>query len=144
MVASTRADEVFGRRNAGTTTADERRAVSDALHEAFKEVLLVPEDDRFHVFYEHEEGFFFHEDVAFGLPRDKGLMCITLSFNDRPAELKQRLYAAIENHLHDRAGVTRDGFALRVLETARENWWVAGRVVNPETGYDTRMTAPTA
>jgi phenylpyruvate tautomerase PptA (4-oxalocrotonate tautomerase family) len=130
--------------HAGTTTADQRRAISDALHEAMKEVLGIPDDDRFHAFYEHEEGFFFHEDVMFGLPRDKGLMCITLSFNNRGAEEKQRLYAAIERHLHDLAGVTRDRFALRVLETARENWWAAGRVVNPETGYDERMSAPTA
>ena len=130
--------------HAGTTTAAQRRAVSDALHAAMKEVLRIPDDDRFHAFYEHEEGFFFHEDVIFGLPRDNGLMCITLSFNNRPAEEKQRLYAAIERHLHDRAGVTRDRFALRVLETARENWWAAGRVVNPETGYDVRMQAPTA
>jgi hypothetical protein len=24
-------------------------------------------------------------------------------------------------------------------ETARENWWAAGRVVDPATGYDERM-----
>jgi hypothetical protein len=27
-----------------------------------------------------------------------------------------------------------------VFETARENWWVAGRVVDLATGYDERMT----
>ena len=29
---------------------------------------------------------------------------------------------------------------LVVLETARENWWAAGRVVNPDTGYDEQVT----
>ncbi len=130
--------------HAGTTTADQRRAVSDALHEAMKEALAIPDDDRFHVFYEHEDGFFFHEDVVFGIPRDTGLMCITLSFNDRPADQKERLYAAIERNLRERAGVARDRIAVRVLETARENWWAAGRVVDPATGYDERMSGRTA
>ncbi|MFD4343526.1 hypothetical protein ACFWQ6_01360 [Streptomyces coelicoflavus] len=29
---------------------------------------------------------------------------------------------------------------LMAVETARENWWAAGRTVDPVTGYDARMT----
>ncbi len=66
-------------------------------------------------------------------------MFITLSFNQRPAEQKERLFAAVVQQLEGRAGVTRDQVVMRILETASENWWASGRVVNPATGYDERM-----
>jgi phenylpyruvate tautomerase PptA (4-oxalocrotonate tautomerase family) len=126
--------------HAGSTTAEKRRAMSGAVHEAMREVLDIPADDKFHLFHEYEEGFFFHEDVIFGLPRDNRLVLITLSFNERPAEVKQRLFAAVVRLMRERAGVTSDQIGMRILETARENWWADGRVVDPATGYDARMT----
>ncbi len=123
----------------GVTTREQRQAISDAVHEAMLEVLGIPGDDRFHVFTEHPAGTIFHEDVVFGIPRDESLMFITLSFNHRQAEQKERLFAAVVRELEGRAGVTRDQVVMRILETASENWWASGRVVNPATGYDERM-----
>lgn len=128
--------------HAGSTTAQDRRNISDAIHEALKETLGIPDDDRFHTFTEYEDGYFFHEDVVFGLPRDNRLMLVSLSFNDRSAEVKAELFRALVRRMAEHAGVTSDRFAVRIVETARENWWADGRVVNPETGYDERMTVP--
>ncbi|AGL16453.1 tautomerase family protein [Actinoplanes sp. N902-109] len=58
----------------GVTTADQRRAISDAIHAAMVEVLVIPPDDRFHFFHENPEGTMFHDDVAFGKPRSNRLM----------------------------------------------------------------------
>jgi phenylpyruvate tautomerase PptA (4-oxalocrotonate tautomerase family) len=124
----------------GVTTRDQRKAISDAIHASLVETLAVPADDRFHFFHEFPEGSLFHEDVVFGVPRSEELMCITLSFNNRTAETKQALFESLVKHLKEMAGVAREAVALRVLETARENWWVAGRVIDPSTGYDERMT----
>ena len=125
----------------GVTTPDQRKAISDALHAAMVETLAVPDDDRFHFFHEFPEGSVFHEDVVFGIPRSKQLMCITLSFNHRTAETKSALFESLVKHLQLIAGVPREAVAFRILETARENWWAAGRVVDPDTGYDERMTS---
>jgi hypothetical protein len=37
--------------------------------------------------------------------------------------------------------VPEEDVAFRIVETARENWWAAGRVIDPTTGYDERMTS---
>jgi len=37
--------------------------------------------------------------------------------------------------------VPEEDVAFRIVETARENWWAAGRVIAPATGYDERMTS---
>lgn len=125
----------------GVTTPDQRKAISDAIHAAMVETLGIPDDDRFHFFHEFPEGSVFHEDVVFGLPRSERLMCITLSFNVRTAETKSALFESLVKHLQDLAGVPREDVAFRILETARENWWAAGRVIDPNTGYDERMTS---
>lgn len=127
----------------GVTTRDERKAISDAIHAAMIETLTVPDDDRFHYFHEFPEGTVFHEDVAFGLPRTNRLMSITLSFNDRTPETKKALFESLVKHLQEKAAVPQEDVAFRILETARENWWAAGRVIDPNTGYDERMTPGT-
>lgn len=124
----------------GTTTPEKRKQISDAIHAAMQEVLGIPADDRIHTFTEYPEGSFFHEDVIFGIPRDKNTLLISFSFNERTAEQKQRLFTATAEHLERTADVTPDQVMMRVIETARENWWATGRVVNPTTGYDERMS----
>jgi phenylpyruvate tautomerase PptA (4-oxalocrotonate tautomerase family) len=124
----------------GVTTPEQRKAISDAIVSAMIEVLAIPADDRFHVFHELPDGDMFHESVAFGKPRTDRLMFITLSFNHRTPDVKSALFASLVRHLRDTAGVPSEDVVFRILETARENWWADGRVVNPETGYDERMT----
>lgn len=68
-------------------------------------------------------------------------MCITLSFNIRTAETKSALFESLVRHLEEIAQVPREDVAFRILETSRENWWAAGRVINPDTGYDERMAS---
>ena len=124
----------------GVTTPQQRTAISDAIASAMIEVLAIPDDDRFHVFHELPEGSMFHEPVAFGQPRTDRLMFITLSLNHRTPDVKTALFASLVRHLRDTAGVPSEDVMFRIIETAPENWWADGRTVNPETGYDERMT----
>lgn len=122
------------------TSVEHRKAISDGIHTAMQEVLGIPDDDRFHVFHELAEGSMLHEPVVFGIPRTTArMLLVTLSFNERSPEQKSALYAALVRRLEEHAGVRSDELLVRVLETARENWWADGRVVDPETGYDQRM-----
>ena len=124
----------------GVTTPEQRASISDAIHQALTETLDIPADDRFHVFHEAPQGGMFHDAVVFGKPRTDRLMFVTLSFNQRPPEVKNALFDSLVRHLRATAGVPSEDVMFRVIETARENWWADGRVVNPETGYDERMT----
>ncbi|MEV8123555.1 tautomerase family protein [Streptomyces sp. NPDC085944] len=80
------------------------------------------------------------QPVVFGIPRSRRTLFIQLAFNERGAEQKAELFRAIVANLRLRAGVPEEDVMLMVVETARENWWAAGRVVDPDTGYDARMT----
>lgn len=122
------------------TTPEERRSISDGIHAAMMDVLKVPTDDQFHVFNELDETTMIYQPVAFGRPRSDRLMFIQLHFNERSDEVKAQLFAAIVDNLRERAGLSEDDIAMVVIETGRANWWASGRVVNPATGYDERMT----
>jgi phenylpyruvate tautomerase PptA (4-oxalocrotonate tautomerase family) len=122
------------------TTPEYRRNVSAALHKAMTDVLKIPHDDQFHVFHEVVPDNFHMQPVVFGLPRGERTMLIQLSFNQRTAEQKNELFRAIVDNLQLLAGVPEEDVLMTVLETARENWWAAGRVVDSATGYDARMT----
>ncbi|MFB4295765.1 tautomerase family protein [Actinomadura sp. NTSP31] len=122
------------------TAAGFRRDVSEAIHAAMVAVLKIPQDDQFHVFHEVAPEDLVVQPVVFGLPRGERTMFISLSFNQRPAEQKAELFRTIVANLQRTAGVPEEDVMLVAFETASENWWAAGRVVDPATGYDERMT----
>jgi phenylpyruvate tautomerase PptA (4-oxalocrotonate tautomerase family) len=121
------------------TTSEYRRNVSLGLHKAMVDVLKIPQDDQFHVFHEVSPDNFQMQPVVFGLRRSEHAMFIQLSFNHRTAEQKAELFQAIVDSLRLFADVPEEDILMMITETARENWWAAGRVVNPTTGYDARM-----
>ncbi|MFI6169450.1 tautomerase family protein [Nocardia sp. NPDC051052] len=122
------------------TTPEYRHLVSEALHKSMVDVLKIPQDDQFHVFHEVAPGNLVTQPVVFGLRRSERIMFIQLSFNQRTPEQKNDLFQAIVANLRLFADVPEEDLMLVIFETARENWWGAGRVVNPDTGYDERMT----
>ncbi|AEW99570.1 tautomerase family protein [Streptantibioticus cattleyicolor] len=121
------------------TTPEYRRDVSTAIHTAMVDVLKIPQDDQFHVFHEVTPDNFVIQPVVFGLPRGERAMFIALHLNQRTPEVKDELFRAIVANLRELAGVPEEDVMMMILETARENWWAAGRVVDPVTGYDERM-----
>ena len=126
----------------GVYSAQKRQAISDALHQAMKEELGIPDDDRLHVFYEHPDATMFHDDLIFGVPRDERLMFVTFSFNLRDASTKEKLFATAIDRLREIADVGPEDVMFRVIETESANWWGFGRTLNPATGYDARMNIP--
>ncbi|WP_399881824.1 tautomerase family protein [Streptomyces sp. BBFR51] len=122
------------------TTPEHRRLVSAAVHQSMVDVLKIPQDDQFHVFHEVTSDNLVIQPVVFGLRRGPRTLFIQLSFNQRPAEQKAELFRSIVDNLRLYADVPEEDVMLVAFETARENWWAAGRVVDPATGYDERMT----
>jgi phenylpyruvate tautomerase PptA (4-oxalocrotonate tautomerase family) len=121
------------------TTPQYRRSISEAIHRSMVDVLHIPDDDQFHVIHELSPDNMIYQPVSFGIERGEHFMFIQLFFNQRPDDQKDALYAAIAENLRAHAGVPKEDIAIVVVETGRSNWWVHGRMVNPATGYDTRM-----
>lgn len=122
------------------TSAEYRRLVSEGIHRSLVEVLKIPQDDQFHVFHEVDPDNFVIQPVVFGIRRGERTMFIQLSFNQRTAEDKNELFRAIVANLDLFAEVPEEDILMVISETAGENWWAAGRVVDPATGYDERMS----
>ncbi|WP_247616505.1 tautomerase family protein [Streptomyces sp. MK37H] len=103
------------------------------------DVRKVPQDDQFYLIQELKPENVQAQPVFFGIRRGDRTMFIQLFFNDRDLQQKTELFAAIRRNLRLYADVSEDDIVLCVVETNSENWWAAGRTVNPRTGYDERM-----
>lgn len=119
---------------------DVRRALSEAVHASMREVFRIPEDDYFHVVHDMEPHDLRHPPVFFGLERSADVVIIRMTFNRRPPAQKAALFEAVADRVVADTGMRREDILMSILETASENWWVYGRTVDPETGFDTRMS----
>ena len=123
------------------SSSQHRTAISDAVHRSLIEVLGIPEDDRYHIFHELEDDYLVSAPVAFGLERRRQAVFIQFYFAQRPAETLDALYAATVKNLAELAELEPRDIYLNVVPSPSENWWAAGRVLNPDTGFDARMAA---
>lgn len=121
------------------TSVEYRRNVSLGIHRSMVDVLHIPQDDQFHFFHEFKPENIQAQPVFFDIRRGERMMFIQLFFNQREPQQKADLFAAICANLKLYADVPPEDIGLCVVETNSENWWIAGRVVNPATGYDERM-----
>ncbi|MEU1409153.1 tautomerase family protein [Streptomyces sp. NPDC005728] len=129
--------EIYLRRG---KTLEFRKAVSAAVHESMREVFQIPEDDFFHVVHDMEPGDILQAPTFFGVERSADSVIIRMTFNHRPPAQKTALFEAVADRLAATTGMRREDVLMTVLETAAENWWAQGRTIDPETGFDTRMS----
>lgn len=123
------------------TTPRHRKSISDGIHRAMVDVLGIPEDDYFQVTHELDAEDMLFDPNYFGLPRSERFIMIRLSFNARPAAMKQKLFETIAENLVRDPGLDKADMGMSIVETAFENWWAHGRRVDPATGTDSRMSA---
>jgi hypothetical protein len=123
------------------STGEERQRVSDAIHRSLIEVLDIPADDRYHVFHELESDQLVSAPVAFGLERRRQAVFIQYYFAQRPVETLNQLYRATVQNLQEMTDLEPRDIYINVVPSPSENWWAAGRLLDPDTGFDARMNA---
>ncbi len=123
------------------STAEERQRVSDAIHRSLVDVLGIPADDRYHIFHELDNDHLISAPVAFGLERRHEAVFIQYYFAQRPAETLNELYRATVKNLQEMTDLEPRDIYINVVASPSENWWAAGRLLDPDTGFDTRMAA---
>ena len=122
-------------------SADYKRQLSEGIHAAMIEVLEVPEDTWDHVFNEKRPGDMVYDRNFFDVPRSADMVFIHFFFNERSKNVKERFFEAVADEVTKRSGLRREDLMMTITETAKENWWAYGRKVDPETGFDARMTS---
>ena len=99
-----------------------RRQIGRAVYEAMVSV-GVPENDRFQIVSEHDEGNFLFDPDYLGIHRTKDLVMIQITWNTgRTRAQKQALYRAIADGLHEAVGLRREDVLINVVEVHKENW----------------------
>jgi 4-oxalocrotonate tautomerase len=103
-------------------TAEQRRAIADAVHSAMVETIKVPPADRFQVVTEHDAEGFVYDASYLDIQRTDGLVIIQITLNaGRTVEARQELYKSIADKL-EKLGVRRQDVLVNLVETQKENW----------------------
>ena len=106
-----------------STPPAERKAIADAVYEAMRETIGIPEGDRFIVLTAHEPDELFVDPAFMGMHRSERhiLVHITLS-QGRTVEQKQALYASVATLLHAAVGVSTDDVMTVLTENTYADW----------------------
>ena len=100
-----------------------RKAILDGVYAAMRETFEVPEDDRFMLVTEHDEGGFDYGKSYLGIERSDDLVIIQLIVsNTRTVAQKKALFARIVEKLGQNPGIRPQDVFINLVEVAKENW----------------------
>jgi 4-oxalocrotonate tautomerase len=103
-------------------TAEVRRAISSAVHEAMVETIKIPPLDRFQIVAEHDEANFVYDPSYLDISRSDGLVFIQICISlGRTVEIKKSLFKAIAERV-SATGVRPEDVFVGLVETERPNW----------------------
>ncbi|HWL89465.1 MAG TPA: tautomerase family protein [Polyangiaceae bacterium] len=104
-------------------SAEYRKAISDAVHEALVETANVPPADRFQIISEHEAGTLIYDAGYLDIVRTDDIVVIQITLNQgRTLEVKKRLFARIAERLADAVKMRKEDVFINLVEVAKENW----------------------
>jgi 4-oxalocrotonate tautomerase len=103
-------------------SADERRAISDAVHTAMVETINVPALDKFQVLTEHDAASFIYDPTYLDIARTDALVIVQITLNaGRTLEGKKALYASIAAKF-EALGIRPQDLMVNLVEVVKENW----------------------
>ncbi len=100
-----------------------KKAISDGVYQALREIFTVPENDRFMVVTDRADEDFLYEPNYLGIDHgpDFVMLQITVS-NTRTVEQKQALYARVVDLLEKNPGIRRQDVMINLIDVGKENW----------------------
>lgn len=108
---------------AGRFTAEDKRALADALNQSLVQGLGIPAGDRFIMITEHGGDELFIDPDFMGMRRSPDALVITVLFGaHRPLEDKRALASAVCNRVAEALGVSPDDIFLALIPTPNENF----------------------
>jgi phenylpyruvate tautomerase PptA (4-oxalocrotonate tautomerase family) len=106
-----------------STPAAGRKTIADAVYEAMRATIGIPEGDRFIVVTAHEKDEFFVDPAFQGMQRTERFILVEIRLNKgRTAEIKQALYKSVAEKLHEAVGVSTDDVMTLVTECTPADW----------------------
>ncbi|WP_322104638.1 tautomerase family protein [Paraburkholderia sp. J41] len=103
--------------------AQYRKALTQGIHDALREVFKVPEDDQFMIVSELDADNFVFGRHYMGIERSDDLVIIQIAANNtRGQDQKKALYAQIAENLARDPGVRKEDVFVNLVTVAREDW----------------------
>jgi len=104
-------------------TREEKRAIADAIYEAMRQTINIPENDRFIAISEHADGDLIADPGFMGISRSENAMFVEITLRQgRTVEVKQALYRKIVENLADAAGVRKEDVLIALRENDLADW----------------------
>ncbi len=119
-----------------STPLSDRKAIADAVYEAMRETIGIPEGDKFIVVTAHPAEELFIDPTFQGMKRTARFILSQIFLSQgRTVEQKQALYKRIAERLQDAIGVVTDDVMTVLTENSYRDWsfgkGVAQFVLNP-------------
>jgi 4-oxalocrotonate tautomerase len=104
-------------------TAATKRIVADAVYDAMRATLGIPEGDRFIVLSAHSHDELFMDPTFMGMNRTNGFVLVHATIRrGRSTEIKQAFYKEISRLLHERASIDPDNIMIVLSENDLADW----------------------
>jgi 4-oxalocrotonate tautomerase len=100
-----------------------KKAISDGVYQALREIFTVPENDRFMVVTDRADEDFLYEANYLGIAHSADFVMLQITVtNTRTVEQKQALYARIVELLEKNPGIRQQDVMINLIDVGKENW----------------------
>jgi 4-oxalocrotonate tautomerase len=101
----------------------DRKAIADAVYEAMRETIGIPEGDKFIIVTAHAADELYIDPGFMGMNRTERFILAQIFLSQgRTVEQKQALYKRIAERLHDAIGVATDDVMTVLTENTYRDW----------------------
>lgn len=101
---------------------DHIQAILDGVYDATRATFNVPENDRFMLVHQHEDGEFVYGSGFLGIERTDDLVIIQITAAGRTLAQKKALYQDIARRLADKPGLRPQDIFISLVGVQREDW----------------------
>jgi phenylpyruvate tautomerase PptA (4-oxalocrotonate tautomerase family) len=106
-----------------STSKDQKAAIADAVYQAMRETIGIPENDRFMVLTAHGPEELFVDPHFMGMQRSERFVLTQIFLSQgRTVEQKQALYARVAERLAEAAAVPADDVMTVLTENSYQDW----------------------
>jgi 4-oxalocrotonate tautomerase len=118
---------------------EKRKLLADAVYDAMRATIGIPEGDKFVVLTAHAEDELIADAHFQGMQRTNEFVVVQITLRrGRATEKKQALYREIAKLFHERAGIAPDNVMIVLAENDLDDWSFgrgeAQYVLNPPAG----------
>ena len=110
-------------------SAEFRKTLGDIIYRAMREVINVPENDKFQIITEHPPEDLNIAGSYLGNTYSRDIVLIQITMNaGRTVEMKKAFFKRIADDIHAQVKLRRDDVVINLVECVKENWSFGGGI----------------